>query len=384
MKFAKFLCVFLVYVSFLHNPAQAESESDTNWQSLNERALTLFRNQMHDEALALMKEALSVTKEGSRERLTVLNNIAVILIKKGSRSEVWQANREVALLRSKLDGTPIPPQFNAATEQDAIEKILTEAIARAKTSAQRYEARMELLRFYETLGMREKANDFLLSIPINKDDSAVDLGKLEEHFATWCKEKDFTLEAQIHFKRSKECMLSVRQKTASVRPITQKPIAAPTAKLSKEKEQYIAMCIAKALNENPVEPGPFDTYTFTGKHKELTCEGVNILMRMIATYKKTRPLAFLLSGHEQKEAKALSVYAYEDLMEQIQTTLVRANEAFEQKQYDVANYATIAALKGFSLVRPEDRKGAFEASCLYHQIKVKMEQILDSKSSKFK
>lgn len=196
-------CVILVSVTlfvFSSDEAVAESDSDR----LNTEGIKLYRAKQLDESVKTFRSAISSAKPDTWEELTAVQNLSLPLESLKREAELWQVRRRACVLRLKLQGTPIPEEYNGETPQEVEENSFKKSVLSARDEQARKVAKLALLHWYETQLDIEKSQVVFDEIVESMPQTAPDLPGLFRLRSDFLMSKQKICEAETLKRRAKE------------------------------------------------------------------------------------------------------------------------------------------------------------------------------------
>ena len=154
---------------------------------LAKEGIELYRCNRIPESLQKCRDAEEAAPQHTHQQLAAANNILFPLEKIGNATDIWNAKHHAFELRFKLEGTPIPEDFDGDTPDQALENKLL-----------RHNELENLLRYYQERHNFEKARNVLGKILDGV--SWTEENKVQRHleWAQYCDSEGQTADALNH------------------------------------------------------------------------------------------------------------------------------------------------------------------------------------------
>lgn len=341
------LCMVIFFTGF----AVTASEKLTESAVFNQQGLQSYRQQRYEEALQLFNKAIQKADPDSIDQLTALNNLVAVYEALNRPDELWRTQHDAYILRNKLQGTVIPDDYNGKTPTEAQENRLLKRLEIAalskKDSRKVWDARMELLHFYEDTHQYEKAKNVISCQVGSVPSTDPRLVSLHRGWATWCRAEGHPTDAAMHDALSAETEQRI-QSADRERIYKVEQAARATARTEEQRRIQRAKNESEHFNqlmrEPAPEPGLFDDSYAVGAARNLKADQGRILNQLLREYENYRSLVQKTSGPEQLKTKAKCVDSLNDIRRNARYCLTESNSC------DVRNiklYLLQAAYRGY-------------------------------------
>lgn len=114
----------VVLLTFLAGFSSLPAHSQQTVRELNIEGIRFYRAKDYEKALVVLRKAAEVAEPQSMDELAVYENMLLVCdAKHQTDEELWQVKRTLWVLRHKLRGQAIPPEYDAETFQEGKDKL---------------------------------------------------------------------------------------------------------------------------------------------------------------------------------------------------------------------------------------------------------------------
>ncbi|MBY0548051.1 MAG: hypothetical protein K2W95_12220 [Candidatus Obscuribacterales bacterium] len=135
----------------VHVPAYGQEQV----RNLNSEGIRLYRAKDYEKAVDVFKQAIGKANPDSLDELSAYENLVVAAeAERMTSNEIWPFKRKLWLLRSKLRGQAIPPEYDASTSEEGRSNLSKRQAEQRRGAEQRAKADYEKM-----LDSRQKTFD---------------------------------------------------------------------------------------------------------------------------------------------------------------------------------------------------------------------------------